>query len=223
MPHAILAAWCVAPFLLVMAMLQIRILVADPSKGLLRYMGQVFDSFSFDGRYIKQAQTPEDALKLARSLKPDLLITDWFDNEPLTGLALYSAARGLNPLCQLGLLRTGVEPQHTAAAEEAGALFLLQKPCTSAQLLAALGQALKDLSHKNPTVNTPAKDDAAIAAQHLSALKRAAQMAPLKPGDQVLHQGRRDTVRNAILRRGEMVVQLEGFAELVPVEELQRA
>jgi CheY-like chemotaxis protein len=204
-------------------MLQIRILVADPSKGLLRYMGQVFESFSFDGRYLKQAQTPEDALKLARSLKPDLLITDWFDNEPLTGLALYSAARGLNPLCQLGLLRTGVEPQHTAAAEEVGALFLLPKPCTAPQLLAALGQALKDLSQKNPMVNAPAKDDAAIAAQHLSALTRAAQMAPFKPGDQVLHLGRKETVRNSILRRGEMVVQLEGFAELVPVADLQRA
>lgn len=185
-------------------------------------MGQVFESFSFDGRYIKQAQTPEDALKLARSLKPDLLITDWFDNEPLTGMALYSAARGLNPLCQLGLLRTGVEPQHTAAAEEAGALFLLPKPCTAAQLLAALGQALKELSKRNPEVNAPAKDDAAIAAQHLAALKRAAQMGPLKPGDQVMHQGRRETVRNAILRRGEMVVLLEGFAEMVPVSDIQR-
>ena len=204
-------------------MLQIRILVADPSKGLLRYMGQVFESFSFDGRYIKQAQTPAEALKLARSLKPDLLITDWFDNETLTGLALYSAARGLNPLCQLGLLRTGVEPLHIAAAQEAGALFLLPKPCTAPQLLAALGQALKDLSQKNPMVNAPAKGDAAIAAQHLSALTRAAQMAPFMPGDQVLHQGRKETVRNSILRRGEMVVQLEGLAELVPVADLRRA
>ncbi len=47
-------------------------------------------------------------------------------------------------------------------------------------------------------------------------------MGPLKPGDQVLHQGRRETVRNAILRRGEMVVLLEGFAEMVPVSDIQR-
>ena len=204
-------------------MLQIRILVVDPSKGLLRYLGQVFESFSFDSRYIKTAETPAAALEFASRLKPDFLLTDWFEDEPITGLALYGQLRALNPMCQLGLLRTGIEAHHTAAAQQAGALFLLQKPCTAQQLLTALGKALQDLGKKNPMVNAQAKDDAATAARHLATLKRAAELSPFTVGDKVLHQGRPDSVRHTIVRRGEMLVQLEGVEGLVPVSDVQRA
>ena len=57
-------------------MLQIRILVVDPSKGLSRYLRQVFESFSFDSRNIKTAESPQAALELAARLKPDFLLTD---------------------------------------------------------------------------------------------------------------------------------------------------
>jgi DNA-binding NarL/FixJ family response regulator len=204
-------------------MLQIRILVVDPSKGLLRYLRQVFENFSFDSRNIKTAETPEAALELATRLKPDLLLTDWFDDEPLTGLALYSKLRALNPRCQVAFLRTGIEPQHTDAAQQAGALFLLQKPCTAQQLLTALGKALQDVGKINPMVNAQAQEDAATAARHLATLKRVANLAPLKPGDTVVHQGSRATVKHAIVRQGEMMVQLEGVEAPVPVAEVQRA
>ena len=204
-------------------MLQIRILVVDPSKGLSRYLRQVFENFSFDSRNIKTAENPEAALELARRLKPDFLITDWFEGEALTGLDLYAKLREFNALCQLGLLRTGVEVEHTEAAQRVGALFLLQKPCTAPQLLAALGKALQDLGKKNPMVNAQAREDAATAARHLATLQRVSELVPFAPGDKVLHQGRPDAVRHTIVRKGEMLVQLEGFEGLVPVAGIQRA
>ncbi|WP_281063824.1 response regulator [Rhodoferax aquaticus] len=204
-------------------MLEVRFLIVDSSKSLKAYLLQLFEDFSFDARLIKSAEEPETALVVAKKLKPDFLLTDWFAQAPMNGLALYQEVLKLNPLCQLGLFSTEMGPAQIDESTAAGAVFLLPKPCTSEQIRAALGKGLQQLVLKNPRIDDPAYDDADIAARHLSTLKLASTLAPLRPGESVSYKGRPDSVRHALFSRGQAWVQLEGERDLVPASDVRRA
>lgn len=203
-------------------MLEVRFLIVDGSKSLKAFLLQLFDNFSFDARLIKTADEPEAALALAKKLKPDFLVTDWFADAPLSGLELHQKVLAINPLCQLGLLSTEMGPAQIDASKAAGAVFLLPKPCTADQIRAALGKGLQQLVLKNPRIDAPAHDDADIAARHLSTLKLASTLAPMEPGDSVMYKGRPDSVRHTLFSRGEVLVQLEGVHDPVPAREVRR-
>ena len=201
-------------------MFQVRILVVDSSKGLQSYVRQLFETFGFDPSLIKTASAPEAALEIARTLRPDFLLTDWFPNENWTGINLHQAIISYCPDCQFALLCTDVGQEKTEQAKRAGAIFLQIKPCTAADLRTALGKALQQLSAQSPRINSHVADMTAAASRHLAALKLAEKSSHFSPGDKVLYKGRPDTVLNVIFRNGDMVVQLHSRPGLVPATEV---
>jgi DNA-binding NarL/FixJ family response regulator len=203
-------------------MLKIRFLIAESSKGLQSYVRQLFEDFSFDTELIRAAETPQAALEVARELKPDFLLTDWFAKEAMSGIDLFKEVKAFNPACQLGLLSTDVGPERVHEAQEAGAVFLQLKPCSAADLRTALGKAIQTLSTKNPQVDSHVDAVALAAARHLAALKAASQLNQFTVGDPVLHRGRRDTVKHVILSRGQMMLRLHSVHELIPATDVQR-
>lgn len=192
-----------------------RVLIVDPSKGLQRFVRELLENFSFDPDLIKCADTPEAALAIGKKLRPDFLLTDWFAEESMTGLGLFRAMQESSPLCQLALLGSVEDPDLTAQAEEAWVLFTLRKPCTSAELRQSIGAAIKEIALRNPQVDGDVPEKTLTAQRHLNALKYAAQSPRFKPGDRVRYQGKIETVRNILVRRGEVALQLEGEAGTV--------
>jgi DNA-binding NarL/FixJ family response regulator len=204
-------------------MFKLRLLIADGSKGLQTFVHQLFVNFGFDDALIRMADDPTSALAIARNLKPDFLLTDWFPKNDIQGIALYQQVLECNPACKFALLSTRTGPEETEAAQKAGALFLQHTPCSANELRGALGKALQRLAAANPGVNSHVKDVTVAAARHLATLTAAAQLPTFNPGDKVYFRGRPDTVKNVILRRGEMVVQLQNVEGMVPSVQLRRA
>ncbi len=197
-------------------MFMLRLLIVEKSKGLQAFVRELFESFGFEPELIKTAVNPQAALEIAADLKPDFLLTDWFSGEALTGIGLYQALLAFNPVCQFALLSSEVGPQQTEQARQSGALFLQAKPCSAPELRAALGKALQQLSTANPQVDRHVHAIASAAARHLSALTVAAKLPNFAPGQKVMYQGRTDSVKSVIMRRGELALQLNGTAGLVP-------
>ncbi len=197
-------------------MLEIRILVVEKSRGLQRFLRQLLEDFSFNPELIKTSDTPESAIQIAKLLKPDFLLTDWFAQQPMDGIALFQQVQSFNPHCQFALLSSEVDPERVELAHHAGALFLQATPCSAADIKRALGQALKLLASKNPNVDGHVQANTLAAARHLAALKTAAHLPTFVPGEKIVYKGRHDSVKHVILRRGEMVVQLQSDDSLVP-------
>jgi len=199
-----------------------RILIVDPSKALQRYLREFLEAFSFDPDRIKCADAPGEALAVGLKLLPDFLLTDWYANEPMTGLGLFRTLCEKSPLCQVAMLGTVSDAQLQADAERARALFTLGKPCTAPELRTAIGAAIKEIARRNPQVDSDVQDRALTAQRHLATLKYAAQGPLFKPGDRVIHQGRVDTVRHVIVRRGEVALQLESETGMVDPQAVRR-
>ena len=197
-------------------MLEIRFLVVEKSRGLQRFLRQLLEDFSFNPERIKTTDTPESAIQIAKTLKPDFLLTDWFTQAPMDGIALFHQVQSFNPHCQFALLSSDVGPERAELANTAGALFLQATPCSAAELKLALGQALKSLASKNPNADAHVQANTIAAARHLAALKAAAHLPTFAPGEKILYKGRHDCVKHVILRRGEMVVRLNSDDSLVP-------
>ena len=197
-------------------MFMLRLLIVEKSKGLQVFVRELFESFGFSPDLIQSVGSPQAALEAAADLKPDFLLTDWFSGEPLTGIGLHKELLAFNPACQFALLSAEVGPQHMEQARQAGALFLQGKPCSAVELRTALGRALQQLPAANPQVDRHVNAIASAAARHLSALTVAAKLPNFVPGQKVIYKGRRESVRNVILRRGELALQLDGTVGLVP-------
>lgn len=204
-------------------MFTLRLLIVESSKGLQTFVRQLFESFGFNPALIRTASHPTAALEIAASLKPDFLLTDWFADESLNGIGLHQKLLTFNPACRLGLLSTDTGPERSEEAKSAGALFLQVKPCSAADLRAALGSALQQLPHENPSVDSHVAAAAEVAARHLSTLTIAATLPNFIAGEKVVYRGQVDSVKHVILRRGEMVLQLQGNADPVPASQVRKA
>lgn len=204
-------------------MLEMRFLLVEKSRALQKFLRQLFEDFSFNPELIKTADTPEAALEIAKQLKPDFLLTNWFAQSPMDGIALFQEVKTCNPHCQFALLSSDAGPEHTELANTAGALFLLPTPCSAAELRAALGNALKLMAAKNPNVDAHVHDNTVAATRHLAALKAAAHLPTFVPGDKIRYKGKTDAVKHVILRRGEMVLQLASDDTVVPADEVAKA
>ena len=124
----------------------VSFLISDPSPALQTFTQQLLSGYGFDAAAIKTATTPQAALEIAASQKPDLLITDWFAKEPLNGIALFKAVLKDSPNCQFALLAQASSPTLQQEADEAGALFLLAKPFTADAMRNAVRTALEQLA-----------------------------------------------------------------------------
>ena len=180
----------------------IRFMVADGSPALQTFARQLFQSYGYPAADIKTVSTLHAALEAAAELVPDFLLTDAFPKESIDGISLHKQLRSLNPACRFGLLSTDTSAQFAERAQKAGAQFLLPKPCTAEQLRQALATAMGKAS-REPTSRAPAPPPPQF-----------------KPDDRVVYQGRMETVKYIIVRRGELVVQLNNVMGMVPASKL---
>ena len=158
---------------------------------------------------------------MAISLQPDLLITDWFAKEAMTGPALVREVSQFCPGCRPALMAQGVGPEHEQQARDVGALFLLNKPFTAEAARINLAKALEELgkTHSPIAQLLRAHHDAAHAPRPVQI--QLPKLPHYKPGDAVLYRNRTERVQHVILRRGEMVIQLQGVPGMIEADRVQ--
>ncbi len=200
----------------------LRFLIADDSKALQAYMRQLLVEYGFDPACIYAANDTAAALELSTNQSPDFLLTDWFAQAELTGVALYEQILDLNPSCLYALMGRDLDATQIEQGTSAGALFCLSKPFTSAEIKAAMAQALEQLATLHPALQEHlAQRQSPSAVSH--ARHAEAPAAPVyKVGEQVMHQGRTETIKHVILRRGEVAVQLQGISGLIPAAKINK-
>ncbi len=197
----------------------VSFLISDPSPALQKFIQQLLTGYGFDAAAIKTTGDPHAAAEVAPSLRPDFLLTDWFAKESLPGIALHQSVLKTNPDCRLALMAATDSPSlRQEEAAQAGALFFLAKPFSADAMRAALAQALEQLAVAHPVI-----------ARHVhSATQPQARAMPVqlprlpqfKPGDRVLFGNRTESVKHVILRRGELVVQLDGIPGLIEASKI---
>ncbi len=201
----------------------VSFLICDPSPALQTFFHQLLTHHGFDAAAIKTAASPQAAAEMAISLQPDLLITDWFAKETLlNGPALFREVSQFCPGCRPALMAQGVGPEHEQQARDVGALFLLNKPFTADAARSAVTQALEELGKTHPPIaqRLHAHHEAA-AHTHRPAQIQLPPMPHYKPGDAVMYRNRTERVQYVILRRGEMVIQLQGVPGMVEADRVQ--
>lgn len=196
----------------------IHFLVADASPAVQTFLRQLLESYGFEPAWIKTVSTPQVALEVAAVHQPHVLLSDCFSREALTGLALHAQLRQYNPRCQFGLMSAHMDATLVQQAQKAQALFHLRKPFTASEIKGAMAKAMEKLAETHPPIARLLHPTSAQAARQLMPV-----MPKFKDGDTVIYQGRQDTVKHVIFRRGELVVQLRGTPGMVEAYKLQRA
>jgi CheY-like chemotaxis protein len=198
-------------------MSEVRFLVADSNPSVQKFFQQLITSYGFDASSVKTASTPEAALALATEHAPHFLLSDCYADGAVSAFDLHREALTHNPDCRLALMSAYINDTLTQQARQANALFYLAKPFTAAEVKQAMTHALELLSKQHPAVAQKLKPAPTPASRPvLPALPK------FKAGDAVLHQGRYDTVKNVILRQGELVVNLMGTPGMIPASKLTK-
>ena len=196
----------------------VSFLISDRSHALQKFVQQVLASYGFDAASIKTADDPHAAAEIAKSLKPDFLLTDWFPKETLPGIALYSVILKTSPHCRFALLSDSNSPSQKQEAAQAGAMFFLAKPFTADDMRAALGKALEQLAPSHPHIAQRLHSGSQAPSRPVKL--QLPNLPQFKPGDRVLYANRTESVKHVILRRGELVVQLEGIPGLIEASKI---
>ena len=199
----------------------VSFLISDTSPALQTFFHQLLTSYGFDAAAIKTASSPQAAAEMAISLQPDLLITDWFAKEAMTGPELVREVSQFCPGCKPALMAQGVDSHHEQQARDVGALFLLNKPFTAEAARSALAQALEALAKGHPQIGQLLGASRGSAQTHRPVQIQLPKLPQYKPGDAVMYRNRTERVQHVILRRGEMVIQLQGVPGLVEADRVQ--
>jgi len=201
----------------------VSFLICDPSPALQTFSQQLLAAYGFDAASIKTTGNPQAATEIAASLQPDLLLTDWFAKESLSGIALHRAILAHTPGCRLALLSHTHGPDQVDEAREAGALFLLAKPFTADALRGEVAKALDLLARSHPEIAQRVSAHTLATVQPKPAVQiQLPRLPQYKPGDRVVYRNRTESVKNVILRRGELVVQLDGVPGMVEASKITR-
>lgn len=201
----------------------VSFLICDPSPALQTFSQQLLAAYGFDAASIKTTGNPQAAAEIAASLRPDLLLTDWFAKESLSGIALHRAILVSSPGCRLALLSHTHSPDQVDEARAADALFLLAKPFTADALRGEVAKALDLLARSHPEIAQRVSAHALATAQPRAAAQiQLPRLPQYKPGDRVVYQNRTESVKHVILRRGELVVQLDGVPGMVEASKIAR-
>jgi len=198
-------------------------LIVDPSSALQTFLRLELVDFGFDPASIKTASTPDAAMEIGLSHKPDLLITDWFTKDAMSGPDLYLQVVQVAPMCRLALMVQGVTPEHEQQAKDEDAVFLLSKPFSADAARKALAQALEALAKDHPAIahQLQVRQRGGASAPTRTSYLQMPTMHHYKPGDAVLYRNRTERVQNVILRRGEVVVLLQGIPGMIDAGRIQ--
>jgi CheY-like chemotaxis protein len=206
-------------------MSDVRFLVADANPSVQKFFQQLIVGYGFDADSIKTAGTPQAALTLASEHAPHLLLSDCYADGEVSAFDVHREALARNPECRLALMSAQVNDTLTQQAQQANALFYLAKPFTAAEVKQAMANALVLLGKQHPAIAKKMQRPATAASQvaPLPPQRPALPALPkFKAGDAVLYLGRYDTVKNVILRQGELVVSLLGTPGLVLATKLTK-
>jgi DNA-binding NarL/FixJ family response regulator len=200
----------------------VRFLVADKSPSVQKFFQQLIVGYGFEPESVKTAGTPDAAMALASAHAPHMLLSDCYTAADVSAFDLHREALSHNPHCRLALMSAHVNDTLTQQAQQADALFYLAKPFTAAEVKDAMSKALALMSKHHPGVAQKLRPAASPARPAPTPRPSLAPMPKLKAGDAVLYQGRYETVKDVILRQGELVIHLLGTPGMVLASKLTK-
>lgn len=109
--------------------MSLRVIVADDSKVMRQIVIRTLRQAGYGDWEVTEATNGAEALELALSQRPDLVLSDW--NMPeMTGIDLLRKLNATGADIPLGFITSEGSPQMRELAESEGALFLIAKPFT---------------------------------------------------------------------------------------------
>jgi two-component system chemotaxis response regulator CheY len=107
-----------------------KILIADDSRVMRQIVVRTLRQAGFGDHELIEAVDGKQALDLAKSEKPDLVLSDW--NMPeLNGIQVLQELRAAGDAVKFGFVTSECTPEMQQAAEAAGSLFFIVKPFTA--------------------------------------------------------------------------------------------
>ena len=107
-----------------------KILIADDSRVMRQIVTRTLRQAGFEGHDLVEAADGQQALDMANSEKPDLVISDW--NMPeMTGLEVLRELRASGNDVKFGFVTSECTPEMQRQAEATGAAFFIVKPFTA--------------------------------------------------------------------------------------------
>jgi len=118
-----------------------KILIVDDSKAMRMIVKRTLRQAGFDGHEIQEASDGSEALPLAASFRPDLILSDW--NMPeMNGIDLLRALRASGDEVRFGFVTSEGTTEMTELASEAGAEFVITKPFDADTFSSVLGAVI---------------------------------------------------------------------------------
>lgn len=106
-----------------------KILVADDSRVMRQIVVRTLRQAGYGGHDIVEAENGREALTVAQTQSPDLILSDW--NMPeMNGIDCLAALRASGNQTPFGFVTSEGSDDMRARAAAAGALFLIAKPFT---------------------------------------------------------------------------------------------
>jgi two-component system, chemotaxis family, chemotaxis protein CheY len=104
----------------------LKILVIDDSDGMRQVLKRMIRACGWRTTVV-EARDGEHALRVLKSERPDLVITDW-EMPGVSGISLVKGFVRNDLSIPIGMVTANASPEHIAEATEAGASFVLGKP-----------------------------------------------------------------------------------------------
>lgn len=119
-----------------------KILIADDSQAMRRIVVRSLRQAGFEGHELVEAENGKQALDIAQTQGPDLILSDW--NMPeMNGIEFLAALRAGGKKTPFGFVTTEGTPEMREKAMSTGADFMLNKPFTAEQMQSTLGPFIK--------------------------------------------------------------------------------
>jgi two-component system chemotaxis response regulator CheY len=118
-----------------------KILVVDDSKAMRMIVVRTLRQAGFAGHDVVEAENGKEGFDLVKSIKPDLVLSDW--NMPeMTGIEFLRALRGSGDATPFCFVTSEGSDEMRTMADEAGALGLIAKPFTEDAFRDTLGSVV---------------------------------------------------------------------------------
>jgi len=119
----------------------VKILIADDSKAMRMIVIRTMRQAGLEGHKLLEAENGAEALKMAKSESPDLILSDW--NMPeMNGIEFLRALRASGSTIPFCFVTSEGSEEMRTAAEQAGALGLIAKPFTPEAFAETLSQVV---------------------------------------------------------------------------------
>jgi len=127
-----------------------RFIIVDDSRATQSIIRRALASAGYDKEQVYTVSSAVEALELATSVRPDLVITDWH-MPTMTGLELLVKLRqSCHDDVRVGMVTTETNEIRLAEARSHGVSFILHKPFRDEDLLENVQRALAEPRHVKP-------------------------------------------------------------------------